>query len=110
MANVLRVKHAAFLALPGSRSTSLLSFILGRVLKSGKYPSSSLPADAYDAVVVGAGPSGSTLGFFASKNGAKVGVCLFSPAQLDVISKVLVPQPIDRTVGQGDISPGQVLR
>ena len=41
-------------------------------MKTGKYPTSSLPKGAYDAVVVGAGPSGSTLGFFASKGGAKV--------------------------------------
>ena len=42
------------------------------VPKSGPYPVGSLPSDAYDAVIVGAGPSGSVCGNFMAKAGAKV--------------------------------------
>lgn len=38
----------------------------------GKYPVGTLPADAYDAVIVGAGPSGSVCAFYSAKAGAKV--------------------------------------
>jgi alkyl hydroperoxide reductase subunit AhpF len=47
-----------------------------RVINSQKFPPSSLPSDAYDAVVVGAGPSGATLGYFAAGKGAKVCIVL----------------------------------
>ena len=40
--------------------------------KSGQYPPSSLPDCAFDAVIVGAGPSGSTTAFYLCKAGAKV--------------------------------------
>lgn len=36
------------------------------------FPSDALPPDAYDAVIVGAGPSGSTAAWFMKKGGAKV--------------------------------------
>ena len=49
----------------------LFKYLTGRVLK-GKHGRDTLPSDAYDAVVVGAGPSGATLAYFASKGGAKV--------------------------------------
>lgn len=39
---------------------------------TGPYPAGTLPADAYDAVIVGAGPSGSVCAFYLAKNGAKV--------------------------------------
>ena len=42
------------------------------VPKSGPYPAGTLPEGAYDAVIVGAGPSGSTCGYFMGKAGAKV--------------------------------------
>jgi hypothetical protein len=42
-----------------------------RVPKTGPYPADSLPADAYDAVIVGAGPSGSTAGFYLARAGSK---------------------------------------
>lgn len=42
------------------------------VPKEGPYKVGSLPADAYDAVIVGAGPSGSTTAFYVAKQGAKV--------------------------------------
>ena len=42
------------------------------VPKAGPYPVGTLPADAYDAVIVGAGPSGSVCGNFMAKAGAKV--------------------------------------
>jgi NADPH-dependent 2,4-dienoyl-CoA reductase/sulfur reductase-like enzyme len=42
------------------------------VPKEGPYPVGSLPADAYDAVIVGAGPSGSTAAFYIAKQGGKV--------------------------------------
>lgn len=42
------------------------------VPQQGPYPVSSLPSDAYDALVVGAGPSGSVCSYFLAKNGAKV--------------------------------------
>jgi geranylgeranyl reductase family protein len=50
-----------------------------KVQQNGKYPAGSLPAGAYDAVIVGGGPSGSTMGFFASKGGAKV--CVLDKAK-----------------------------
>ena len=43
-----------------------------RVPTSGPYPRGSLPADAYDLVIVGAGPSGSTTAFFSAQAGLKV--------------------------------------
>lgn len=46
-----------------------------RTPKSGPYPADSLPADAYDAVIVGAGPSGSTAGYYLARAGAKVRGC-----------------------------------
>uniref|UniRef100_A0A7S0RJM7 FAD-binding domain-containing protein n=1 Tax=Chlamydomonas leiostraca TaxID=1034604 RepID=A0A7S0RJM7_9CHLO len=42
------------------------------VPSSGPYPPNTLPSDAYDAVVVGAGPSGAVCGYFLAKGGAKV--------------------------------------
>lgn len=40
--------------------------------RPGPYPQSTLPDGAYDAVIVGAGPSGSTTAFYLSKEGARV--------------------------------------
>ena len=45
---------------------------LSRPPSSGPYPQGSLPADAYDLVIVGAGPSGSTTAYFSAKKGLKV--------------------------------------
>jgi hypothetical protein len=45
---------------------------LSAVPKSGPYTQDTLPAGAYDAVIVGAGPSGSTCAHFMAKEGAKV--------------------------------------
>mmetsp|Transcript_4947 Transcript_4947/g.10643 ORF Transcript_4947/g.10643 Transcript_4947/m.10643 type:complete len:491 (-) Transcript_4947:717-2189(-) len=42
------------------------------VPKSGKYPVGTLPAGAYDAVIVGAGPSGSVCAYYLTKKGGKV--------------------------------------
>lgn len=42
------------------------------VPKEGPYKVGTLPADAYDAVIVGAGPSGSTAAFYIAKQGGKV--------------------------------------
>ncbi len=47
---------------------------LGRPPTSGPYPQSSLPADAYDLVIVGAGPSGSTTAYFSAQKGLKVAI------------------------------------
>ncbi|GLC44549.1 hypothetical protein PLESTB_000060900 [Pleodorina starrii] len=38
----------------------------------GPFPVGTLPADAYDAVIVGAGPSGSVCAYYMSRGGAKV--------------------------------------
>ncbi|CAG9465313.1 unnamed protein product [Pedinophyceae sp. YPF-701] len=42
------------------------------VPSKGRFPTSTLPKDAYDAVIVGAGPSGSTCATFLTKAGGKV--------------------------------------
>lgn len=42
------------------------------VPKSGKYPPQSLPEGAFDAVIVGGGPSGSTCAYYMAQGGAKV--------------------------------------
>jgi xanthine/CO dehydrogenase XdhC/CoxF family maturation factor len=42
------------------------------VPKEGPYKVGTLPADAYEAVIVGAGPSGSTAAYYIAKEGAKV--------------------------------------
>lgn len=42
------------------------------VPKSGPYKPETLPAGAYDAVIVGAGPSGSVCSYYLAKQGAKV--------------------------------------
>ena len=39
---------------------------------SGPYPVETLPEGAYDAIVVGGGPAGSTCGYYLAKAGAKV--------------------------------------
>ncbi len=44
------------------------------VPKRGPYPPETLPAEAFDAVIVGAGPSGSVCAYYLSKTGAKVAV------------------------------------
>mmetsp|Transcript_17105 Transcript_17105/g.47439 ORF Transcript_17105/g.47439 Transcript_17105/m.47439 type:complete len:498 (+) Transcript_17105:1914-3407(+) len=44
------------------------------VPQTGPYSPDTLPADAYDAAVVGAGPSGSVCGYFLAKGGGKVAV------------------------------------
>ncbi|KAK9830972.1 hypothetical protein WJX81_004131 [Elliptochloris bilobata] len=46
--------------------------IRSRVPRSGKYPSNTLPTDAYDAVIIGSGPSGSTCAFYMARGGARV--------------------------------------
>uniref|UniRef100_A0A7S0UUD0 FAD-binding domain-containing protein n=1 Tax=Polytomella parva TaxID=51329 RepID=A0A7S0UUD0_9CHLO len=61
----------------GVTSAALLATIAYRrtvnaVPTSGPYPVSTLPEGAYDAVIVGAGPSGSVCGYYLSKAGAKV--------------------------------------
>ena len=43
-----------------------------RVPKEGSFPPESLPTDAYDAIIVGAGPSGSTAAYYLARGGAKV--------------------------------------
>eukprot|EP00891_Asterochloris_glomerata_P007795 jgi/Astpho2/7795/Aster-06086 len=43
-----------------------------RIPSSGPYTSDTLPAGAYDCVIVGAGPSGSTAAYYMSQGGAKV--------------------------------------
>lgn len=40
---------------------------------SGPFPAESLPEGAYDAIIVGGGPSGSTCAHYIAKAGAKVG-------------------------------------
>ncbi len=42
------------------------------VPKSGPYPPGTLPEGAYDAVIVGAGPSGSVCAYYLAKAGLKV--------------------------------------
>ncbi|KAL4852860.1 Conditioned medium factor receptor 1 [Chlorella vulgaris] len=39
---------------------------------AGPYTPATLPAGCYDAIIVGAGPSGSVCGFYMAKSGAKV--------------------------------------
>lgn len=41
-------------------------------VRQGRFRDVSLPEDTYDAVIVGAGPSGSTCAYYLTKNGAKV--------------------------------------
>jgi NADPH-dependent 2,4-dienoyl-CoA reductase/sulfur reductase-like enzyme len=42
------------------------------VPKSGPFPAETLPEGAYDAVIVGSGPSGSTCAYYLAKAGARV--------------------------------------
>lgn len=46
--------------------------IRSREPRSGAYPASTLPAGAYDAVIIGSGPSGSTCAFYMARDGARV--------------------------------------
>ena len=41
-------------------------------VRQGRFKGSSLPEGVFDAVIVGAGPSGSTCAYYLAKNGAKV--------------------------------------
>lgn len=63
-------------AIAGVTTATLLAayFIKNRkkIPKKGKYYNAILPENAYDAVIVGAGPSGSTMGYYSVKGGAKV--------------------------------------
>jgi NADPH-dependent 2,4-dienoyl-CoA reductase/sulfur reductase-like enzyme len=43
-----------------------------QVPKEGPFILGTLPSDAFDAVIVGAGPSGSTCAYYLAKEGAKV--------------------------------------
>ena len=45
---------------------------VSNVRRNGSYPPQSLPEGAYDAVIVGAGPSGSSCAYYLVKAGAKV--------------------------------------
>eukprot|EP01025_Chloroclados_australasicus_P014356 TRINITY_DN1671_c0_g1_i1.p1 TRINITY_DN1671_c0_g1~~TRINITY_DN1671_c0_g1_i1.p1 ORF type:complete len:510 (-),score=63.81 TRINITY_DN1671_c0_g1_i1:358-1845(-) len=61
----------------GITTAGLTMYLISRSRKtsiptSGKYPVSTLPDDAYDAVIVGAGPSGSTCAYYSVKGGAKI--------------------------------------
>jgi hypothetical protein len=42
------------------------------VPKTGRHPPESLPDGAFDAVIVGGGPSGSTCAYYMAKGGSKV--------------------------------------
>ena len=52
--------------------TYLLLKRVDRVPRSGPFGVDTLPAGAFDAVIVGAGPSGSTAAFYLARAGAKV--------------------------------------
>ena len=54
------------------------------VPQTGRFPAGSLPANSYDAVIVGGGPSGSTCAFYLSRNGAKVPEMCFFTYECDV--------------------------
>ena len=41
-------------------------------VRQGRFKDTSLPNGTYDAVIVGAGPSGSTCAYYLARNGAKV--------------------------------------
>ncbi len=42
------------------------------VPKTGRHPPESLPDGAFDAIIVGGGPSGSTCAYYMAKGGSKV--------------------------------------
>ena len=46
--------------------------IRSREPRSGPYSATTLPAGAYDAVIIGSGPSGSTCAFYMARDGARV--------------------------------------
>ncbi len=50
-----------------------------RVPKTGPFAADSLPSDAFDAIIVGGGPSGSTCGYYLAKAGAKVRPLIIDP-------------------------------
>lgn len=67
------------LAVAGASTVAAAGLLLYKraknaVPKSGPYPVGTLPADAYDAAIVGGGPSGSTCGYYMARGGAKVAV------------------------------------
>jgi hypothetical protein len=68
LAGAAGVSVAALLALRAYRRAQLTP------PSSGPYPAESLPTGAYDAVIVGAGPSGSVCGYYMAQGGAKVAV------------------------------------
>jgi len=47
---------------------------IGQVKKNGKYKGKKVAEDEYDCVIVGAGPSGSTMAHYVAKEGGKVAV------------------------------------
>ena len=46
--------------------------VRNKVPREGSFPPESLPNNAYDAIIVGAGPSGSTAAYYLARSGAKV--------------------------------------
>lgn len=75
--NTVQDNKKAVAVAAGASTAALAGLYLARkaanaVPKTGSYGFGTLPVDAYDAVVVGAGPSGSVCSYYLSKNGAKV--------------------------------------
>uniref|UniRef100_A0A7S1SI38 FAD-binding domain-containing protein n=1 Tax=Tetraselmis chuii TaxID=63592 RepID=A0A7S1SI38_9CHLO len=69
------VGATAAVAAGGYLTYRLLSSRRPKVPKTGPWTQDTLPSDAYVAVVVGAGPSGSTAAFYLAKAGVKVALC-----------------------------------
>ena len=75
----LRKHQAAAATVAASAAVGLGTYILLQrrhkqylATSPGPWPQSSLPNGAFDAVIVGSGPSGSTTAFYLAKAGAKV--------------------------------------
>ena len=69
-AKSLKKEEALYLA-GGVAAAGLVGSFVAKKLdeapSSGPYPTSTLPKDAYDAIIVGAGPSGSVCGHYLAR-------------------------------------------
>ncbi len=77
-------------------------------VRQGKFKGASLPDGTFDAVIVGAGPSGSTCAYYLAKTGAKVALIDKETFPRDkYCGDAVYPAPRDHYIGLIDQKSGR---